>query len=141
MSWDVLLIKAPPEITSLSIKQLPDDFTLKLDSRPNVISLLNEIVPEIQHLDIKWARIRTDDFSIEMNIGSNDPIEAVMLHVYGKENSIQVIKRICQYTGWRAYDTSTDSFLDFDEKTLDSFSRWKSYKERIIEFINSTKKE
>lgn len=103
MSWDVLLIKVPPEITSLSTGQIPDEFTLELDSRSNVISLLNEIVPEIQYLDAKWARIRTDDFSIEMNTGSNDPIEAVMLHVYGKENSIEIIKRICQHTGWRAY--------------------------------------
>jgi len=139
MSWDVLLIKAPPDVTSLSIDQLPVEFTLRLDSRSNVISLLNEIVPEIQYLDTKWARIRTDNFSIEINLSSNDPIQALMLHVYGNENSIEVTKRICQYTAWRAYDTSNDTFIDFDQNSVTGFHHWKRYKEKIIEFINSVK--
>jgi hypothetical protein len=137
MSWDVLLIKAPPEVTSFSTGKLPEEFILELDSRSDVTSLLNEVVPEIQYLDANWARIRTEDFSIELNIGNNDPIEALMLHIYGKENSIEVISRICQRTGWRAYDTSNDGFIDFDQKSAPGFQHWKSYKEKIIEFINS----
>jgi hypothetical protein len=136
MSWDVLLLNVPANMTSLSDGELPEEFTFTLGSHSNVTAALDEAIPEIQHLDSAWARVRNNDFSIEIQLGNEDPVPAIVLHIYGEGNDIiTIIEAICLNTGWRAFDTSTDRFIDFTIAPTEGFDKYKAYKNKIKDFI------
>lgn len=136
MSWDVLLLNVPSNITSLSNGELPEGFTFTLGSHSDVITTLDDAIPEIQHLDSAWARVHNDDFSIEFQIDNDDPVPAIVLHIYGEGNEvIKIIETICQKTGWRAYDTSIDKFIDFTITPAEGFEKHKAYKNQVKDLI------
>lgn len=117
MSWDVLLMRIPPDINTL--EELEEEYEEKgedweaLGSREEVLSLLPALLPEADFSDPTWGSLTASNFSIEFNIGDGDPIETIMLHIRGGEGSTEVIRKICTSTEWSAIDCVTNKVIDF----------------------------
>jgi hypothetical protein len=43
-----------------------------------------------------------EDYSMELNIGKDDPCSTMMLHVRGGDGALEPIRRLCEATGWAA---------------------------------------
>ncbi|MDP4182133.1 MAG: hypothetical protein Q8942_13715 [Bacillota bacterium] len=95
--------------------------------------MLKELLPDIDFSDPHWGVLATETYSIEFNIGGKDPVESIMLHIRGEDAPIDVIKKICSKTAWRAIDTSAGDFIDFENCPEESFNRWKRYRDKIID--------
>src|SRR4051794_6278443 len=113
MSWDVMIFNlrgaSPPPIEDLAEgdygPQGPAD-----EVRQRVASLL----PGLDWSDPTWGLYEGDGFSIEVNVGDDDPIDNMMLHVRGGGDAISAIARFARPLGWSALDCSTGQFLDLD---------------------------
>jgi len=133
MSWDVLLLNVPDNIKSQN--DLPADFKSTLGITTDILSTLSAIAPEIDLHDPTWGVLEGDGFSIEFNIGRNNPIESIMLHVRGSNEAITTIERICKKTGWRALDTSTGNFIEFNQNPEKGLEQWRSYRNQVVKSL------
>jgi len=82
MSWDLMIFntqgKKPPPIEDFE----ETDFE-PLGPAAVVRQKLSELLPGIDWSDPTWGIYRGDGFSIEFNVGEDDPIENIGLHVRG----------------------------------------------------------
>ncbi len=130
MSWDVLLMNAPPTLTT--VHDFPDGFYSELGSRAEVLAILKSAVPGINLADPTWGTLEGRTFSIEFNIGRDNPIQALMLHVRGSDEAIKIIQRICEVSGWRALDTTLGAFIDFGHNPADGLRKWRKFRDSVI---------
>jgi hypothetical protein len=130
MSWDVILLHVPPEIATAD--DFPDGFSSELGPRPQVLSTLTALLPDLDLIDPTWAILDREDFHIEFNTGTKDPITTIMLHVRGGEGALQTIQRICDQTGWRALDTTVGDFIDFAGDPARGLREWTAFRDQVV---------
>lgn len=130
MSWDLLLLNVPLDI--ISAKDIPGDFDAVVGPKPEILSVLRKICPDIDLTDPNWGVLRRDDFSIEFNLGNGDPLRAIGLAVRGGDRAIRIIQKICEKTGCRAVDFATGEFIDFDFDPAQGLREWRQYRDRVI---------
>lgn len=127
MSWDVLLLDAPAD---RSMEELTDADVRPLGSVAAVHATLRRAWPDLDLSDPTWGRL--DRLAIEVNIGSADPVESVMLHVRGGEDAVPAILELCRAGGWRAVDISTGDWLDTAEDPTEGLRGWRAFRDRAI---------
>ncbi len=130
MSWDVILLQIPSDI--MMINDLADDFVSVLGAQSEIVSKLTHLFPDLNCSDPAWGVLDRPGFSIEFNIGHEDPISSIMLHVRGEDAAVEVIHDLCQYVGWRAFDTTTGEFLAFGEHSTAGLRQWRAYRDSAI---------
>jgi hypothetical protein len=87
MSQDVLLFRPPDDIAS--VQQLPDAYaSAPLGRRDDVLAAISCAVPEADLSDPAWGEILGPAWSMELNIGSDDPVDSVMLHIRGSGDDV-----------------------------------------------------
>ncbi|WP_333736265.1 hypothetical protein [Streptomyces sp. IBSBF 2806] len=130
MSWDILLLPLPADLTS--IDALPADHEpLPIGSRPSVHRALRSAVDEVDLTDPAWCELLGPTWVIELGIGENDPVESVMLHVRGgKDDVLPVIFRISRALGCRPFDCSTGDLLADHAQV--SWKPFQSFRDRTI---------
>ncbi|MFZ4153790.1 hypothetical protein [Streptomyces pseudogriseolus] len=114
MSWDILLLPLPADLTS--IDDLPADHEPPpIGSRRSVQKALRSAVDEVDLTDPAWGELLGPTWVIELGIGEHDPVESVMLHVRGGEDDVlPVIFGISGALGCRPFDCSTCELLADD---------------------------
>lgn len=113
MSWDVLFQDLPNNIQSFD--QIPRDFKPQnLCSRTYYEEMIRSLFPEINSDDRFWMILENENYSIEFNSGQEENLDSIMLHIRGNEKSIEVIQKICDYSGWKAIDCTAGDFIDFN---------------------------
>jgi hypothetical protein len=87
MSWDVLLLRLPDDVTSMH--ELPTDCTpAPLGRQYDVLAAVTQAVPEVDLSDPTWGELSGPTWSIELNIGSEDPVDSIMLHIRGSGDDV-----------------------------------------------------
>ncbi|MER5307107.1 hypothetical protein ABT034_04805 [Streptomyces sp. NPDC002773] len=117
MSWDVLLLPLPADLTS--IDDLPADHeSPPVGTRSAVHRALRSAVGEVDLTDPTWGELLGPTWVIELGIGACDPVESVMLHVRGgadvrgtEDDVLPVIFRISRALGCRPFDCSSGELL------------------------------
>ncbi|WP_327132400.1 hypothetical protein OG311_16355 [Streptomyces sp. NBC_01343] len=89
MSWDVLLLRLPDDITS--VQEIPADCSPDpLGRRHDVLAAVAQVCPEADLSDPTWGEFSGAGWSIEFNIGSEDPADSVMLHIRGSGDDVLI---------------------------------------------------
>ncbi|MER5498091.1 MULTISPECIES: hypothetical protein [unclassified Streptomyces] len=87
MSWDVLLLRLPDDITS--VQEIPADHApAPLGPRHDVLAAVARAVPGADLSDPGWGTLSGPTWSIELNIGSKDPVDSIMLHIRGSGDDV-----------------------------------------------------
>ncbi|MFH8560886.1 hypothetical protein [Streptomyces sp. NPDC017988] len=82
MSWDVLLLRLPDDVTS--VQQIPDDYTpAPLGSQHDVLAAITQAIPDTDLSDPTWGELLGPTWSMELNIGTEDPVDSIMFHIRG----------------------------------------------------------
>ncbi|MFJ4698529.1 hypothetical protein ACIP5N_10280 [Streptomyces sp. NPDC088768] len=104
MSGDVLVLRLPEGCAS--VEDLPEGSPeLPLGPRADVLAALAGAVPEADLSDPAWGELEGPGWSMELNIGDREPVDAVMLHVRGGgDDVLPVVLRIAEALGARACD-------------------------------------
>ena len=129
MSWDIFAQDLPASITSL--RDIPDDFVPQpLGKRVSLIAKILGVVPQADFADPSWGKIRTPDCEIEIGLGNDEDVEAIVFHVYGGELAPGVVAAILRTLQFRALDSSTGEIFNAAE-AADSFMKWQKYRDKI----------
>ncbi|QMU72585.1 hypothetical protein [Streptacidiphilus sp. P02-A3a] len=111
MSWDVLLLRLPDSIAS--VQEVPKDYVSPpLGRRREVLTALSQALPEADLSDDTWGQLSGPDWSIELNIGSRDPVDTIMLHLRGSDDeALTPVFRIAAALGCKALDCSEGDLI------------------------------
>ncbi len=56
----------------------------------------------------------------------------MMLHIRGSDEVIDAVRAICEATTCRAYDTTTDSFINFDQDPGYGLRKWRDFRNSVV---------
>ncbi|MFJ9847115.1 hypothetical protein ACIRYZ_43180 [Kitasatospora sp. NPDC101155] len=113
MSWDLLLLPIPAGYASvdgggerldvvLNHRPFPSDLaTPPLGTHEQVKAALLSQLPSIEFWDTRpWGSLAGPTWSIELNLGSADPVESITLYVRGKvDDALQAVFAIAEAVG------------------------------------------
>lgn len=126
MSWDVLLLKSKIDINNTEAQ--PD----YMGDREALILEFKNLSSEVDFTDKSWGIFFDGQTSIEINIGKEEKVNSIMLHVRGGGNPFHFMRIICNHFKWFALDCSTGNYIDFLNPLKDSWDRWQMYRDKII---------
>ncbi len=127
MSWDVLVsngAEAPPEFGEPQEGWQPPP----LGSPSEVRAKISECLPDVDWREPAWGIYSSGELTIEFNIGSDDPIDSLMLHVRGEGDALGVIADLCKSLSWSALDLSTCEELDFENPSPEGWNDLKRFR-------------
>ncbi len=125
-----MLVPVPDDLESMD--QLPADFD------PEVVGTISEVhaalrsaVPDIGLGDPAWGEVMGPTWVIEVNIGTEDPVRSIMLHVRGGgDDVLPVVLTIARALGCGAIDLSTGDVLRTADPT--GWHAFQAYRDQIM---------
>jgi len=76
--------------------------------------------------------INGTDWSIEVNMGSEDECEGFAFHIRGGNEAAGIIAAILEYLGLRALDAQTGDFFVAGPEAMDSLKKWREYRDQVF---------
>lgn len=131
MSWDIFVQDLPADAKTL--EEITGDFKPKpIGLRNEIIAKIKEVVPSADFADPSWGLIDGGDFSIEVNVGNDEPTTSFAFHVRGGDAAIGVVAAILKHLGLRAIDCQTSCFFEPGAEATKSFQAWRAYRDRVV---------
>jgi hypothetical protein len=125
MSWEVLLLRLPGHVTSMEGLR-DDEGTPPLGPKPWVLDAVRQALPESDLTNPKRGQVEGPGWSIELILGSIDPVDSIMLQVRGNyDDALAPIFRLAAELGCRVLDVECENLitpLDFQEELRDRFT-------------------
>jgi hypothetical protein len=135
MSWDISIQHLPESATCVG--EIPDDFRPSpLGPRPQVISDILRVIPDVDFSDPSWGMLDRPTFSIEFNMGSEDLCESFMLHVRGGEDAMRLMDQLLSSLLLRGLDCQSGDLFRLDEAG-DTFQQWQDFRDRVASDASS----
>lgn len=132
MSWDIYVMDLPTG--AQDVADIPDDFVPQpLGLRTEIISKILEVVPGADFSNPAYGHIAGQDFSIEVNLGKQEEVDSFAFHARGNDTAASIIVAILQHLNLRAVDTASESGLFHPERAIESFSKWRAYRDQVVE--------
>ena len=97
-----------------------------------VQAAIRTALPEAE-LDPPYARIDHPAYTVELDIGADDPVEGLGVRVQGGDEAVEPLLRLCAHTGWRALDVSTGAFLDESDDPAAGLRGWRAFRDSVVE--------
>jgi hypothetical protein len=130
MSWDVSLYKFDRIYASLD--DMPNDQRpLPMGTLEQVQQAISGVFANTDWSDPIWGIFHSAVGSIEFNIGKDDPVISVGLHVRASETIVGAILQLCSRQQWQAIDISNGSFLDQSKSPEEGLRQWQAYRDQI----------
>ncbi|MEU6488234.1 hypothetical protein [Streptomyces sp. NPDC046887] len=131
MSWDVLLLRLPEGITSM--EDMGSDTTPPpLGPRPGVLASLRRAAPVVDLSDPSWGELGGPGWSMELNMGSDEPVGMIMLHIRGGgDDVLPVAFRIAAELDCRVFDCSAGELISAGDTS--GWQAFQQYRDRVVE--------
>lgn len=133
MSWDIFVQDLPAD--ARSVADIPSDFEpAAVGGRGELIQHIRSIAPAADFSDPAWGVLETSSFSVEFNLGDEDPVRSFALHVRGDDAAAAFISELLTRLGLRALDPQSDSGL-FEPGAVaeESLRRWRAYRDQVFD--------
>jgi len=131
MSWDVSPFKFSQRYHSVA--EIPDDEQpLNLGSLEEVQSTVTSVFPGTDWADAHWGIFDGEVGSIEFNVGKNDPVQSLALHVRAGDAIVDGILLLCERMGCQAIDLGSGSFLEQSDSPERGLQLWREYRDQIV---------
>ena len=131
MSWDVI-IQDFGDFKQIS--DIPNDFQPKsIGNKSDIIAKIKETFPDVKISDSSWLILENEICSIEFNIGHEENVDSIMLHVRGEESeTINEILDLLERLNVRAVDTTTGEFIENKQNIKKGLMHWKKFRDSIL---------
>ncbi len=119
MSWDILLVnsKTPVDIEADEYPAIPP--------RREFMGMVNQVFPGIDWSDPAMGILDSEQIVAEIDLGDEDDLGyTVLVNVYGGEDPVAALVGLCKKHGWQAFDVSTESYLDLDNPSRESWDHF-----------------
>jgi hypothetical protein len=131
MSWDVMIFNVRGK-TPRTPEKLQESDLDPLGFAVEVLQRVSALLAEIDWSDPNWGIYKGGGFTIEFNVGKNDPIDHMMLHVRGGGDAIAAITHFARPLECSALDCSTGEFLDLDNPSQAGWEEFQEFRDKVI---------
>ncbi len=134
MAWQVLLVKLPDSLGSLS--QLPAGYIPPPIGEPELVAqqIASAAKRACVTLDGDGSRLvvlRSTDFVIEAELGGLAEIDRVVLNVLGSDAALPLVGTLAKALNASAVDCETDEVLDADAIVPDTLREWQVHMDNL----------
>jgi hypothetical protein len=131
MSFDVFVQDLPRDARTLA--DIPEGYKPQpLGRRADILAGILRVAPQADFSDPTWGRIGGSGYSIEVNLGPDDPVQGFAFHVRGGMEALLVVASILEELRVRALAPGTDSgFFELSELGI-AYSQWQAYRRQVI---------
>jgi hypothetical protein len=131
MSFDVFVQDLPRE--ARTVAEIADDFAPQpLGRRADILAGILRAAPAADFSDPCWGRIDGAGYSIEVNLGSEDPVRSFAFHVRGGTEALLVVAGVLDELRLRALAPGTESgFFELSELGV-AHSAWQAYRRQVV---------
>jgi hypothetical protein len=132
MSWDVIAFDyqgSPPPLQDWS----EDLRSLPLGSPDEVRTRIDAHLPGVDWSDPAWGIYGGRGFSFEFNLGKDESIDSVMVHVRGGGDAIAALLKFATPNGWSLLDCSTTEWIDPANPSSAGWEGFQAFRDRAIE--------
>jgi hypothetical protein len=132
MSWDIFVQEIPPAAETLD--DMPDDYQpVSIGKRTQIISAIQEILPDADFRNPAWGIIDGPDHSLDVNMGDKEDLKGFAFHVRGGGNAALVVADILNHLGLRALDPSSETgIFGVAEDAQSSMRKWRIYRNCVL---------
>jgi hypothetical protein len=131
MSWDISILKFARSYGAIT--EIPDDeVPASLGTRESVHAAVSKIFANTDWSDPCWGILDASFGSIEFNLGGDDPVDSLMLHVHAGVEVVPMIVQLCRANEWQAIDCSTCDFIEKSVEPEKSLGIWTAYRKQVI---------
>jgi hypothetical protein len=132
MNWDVLVFHAPDDVAA--VDEIPSDFDPPaLGPGAHVRQRLRERLSGLDVSDPACGMLAGPTWSIELSLGSEDPVRSIMLHVRGGgDDVLPVIAQIAEAVGARALGISNGEFLTGSAADAEGWHGFQQYRNQVL---------
>ncbi|SIT38796.1 conserved hypothetical protein [Paraburkholderia piptadeniae] len=136
MSWDVSLYKFTRRYSN--IQEIPGvEQPYPPGPLSEVQTAVSDVFPGTNWNAPVWGIYDSEFGSIEFNVGKDDLVPSLALHVRASNAIVGGILRLCERLGCQAIDISDSSFLDQCEHPAAGLERWREYRDQVIERLGA----
>ena len=136
MSWDVLVLnlggKPPPGDAADADPVGP------LGTAAQVRRRIAKHLPGVDWSD-SGGVYEGDGFTIEFDVGDDDPIDQLMLQVRGGGDAIAALLRFVNPNGWALLDCATSEFLDPENPSAEGWEGFQAFRDKATGFSKRKK--
>ena len=131
MSYDIFVQDLPAR--ALSIEEIPADFVPgPIGPLARIRDVIRAVVPGLTFNDAGWATIEEAEYSIEVNLGTDDPVQSFAFHVRGTEVGLYLVAEILRSLALRALAPGTETgFFSLEGDTREAYARWRAYRDHV----------
>ena len=140
MSWDVMVFHLKGPAPS-SLEQFQESDCQPLGTAAEVRQQISAKLGRVDWSDPHWGIYEEDPFSIEFNIGRQERVDNMMLHVRGGGDAVAALVRFARPLGWSVLDCSTGQFLDLDHPSQAGWDEFQAYRDKVLNDDNATQSE
>lgn len=131
VSWDLYVMRLPKGISTMD--DIAKDFRpAPLGRRDELIGKITALVPDADFSDPSWGLIDGPGYSVEVNIGKEDLVDSIALHVRGGDLVIGLIADLLDRLDAGAVDPQSDSGIFHRDEAIESLGRWRAYRDRVV---------
>src|SRR2546428_2636470 len=106
MSWDIFVQDIP--LDAQTVRDIPDSFVpAPVGRRSQIIEEIRKVAPFADFSDPAWGVIEGEDFSIEVNLGTNELVKDFAFHVRGGDMAAAAVSDLLKHLNLRAFDGGT----------------------------------
>ena len=132
MSWDVLVMNyhgsPPADIDEMADAPDPDP----LGDAKSVRNAISQHLDPVDWSDPSWGVYLKDDYSIEFNVGHEETVDSMMLHVRGGGEAIAAMLQFAYPNSWSLFDCSTSEFIDPDNPSQVGWEGFQAYRDKVV---------
>jgi hypothetical protein len=131
MSWDIFVQDLPER--AQTIDDIPADFVPRTFlPRASIVHAFRELAPFTDFSEPKWWHVECPHFSVEVNIGEEDPSLGFAMHVRGGEEAVGFVHDVLVRLGVRALDPSAAGGIFDRNASLEGFRKWRAFRDSMI---------
>jgi hypothetical protein len=128
MSWDVVVqnFEGHPPPEDEMVEGLP------LGTAASIRKKIDKYLPGVNWSDPLTGFYEEEAFSIEFQLGEEQPITCMVLAVRGGGEAFAALKSFARPHKWSLFDCTESAFLDLDSPTASGFEAFQNYRDRAI---------
>jgi hypothetical protein len=140
MSWDVSVFASdapPPPVAKMRV----DWKGAILGPAATVRATISAALPGVDWTKPTWGRFRGNGFSLEFNMGKDDPTDGFMIHVRGGGDAVTCLMQIASRCGWYLLDTSTGEWMHHAEDPEAGWEGFQAFRDSVINGLAKSTKQ
>lgn len=127
MSWDVLVVNAGGQ----PVPELAADFEAPpLGTGDHVRGEFDRLLGPVDWSDPVWGNATVAGAGVEFNLGTDDPVTSVMLHIRGGGDVVPVLIEFSRQSGWALLDCGSGEWLTSAADA--GWDDWQAYRDLVI---------